>query len=140
MNRPIRTVAIGVMIMFVALLLNATYLQYVQAGDLNNRADNRRVRDAEFSRERGGILVSGRAVAQSKPVDDQWEYQRSYPQPLKYAHTAGFFSYIYGFSGVEASQNEILSGSDPRLFVNRVVDTLSNSQPEGGSVTLTIDP
>lgn len=140
MNRPIRTLSIGVMVLFLALLLNATYLQYVQAGDLNNRADNRRVRDAEFSRERGGILVSGRAVAQSKPVDDQWEYQRSYPQPLKYAHTTGFFSYIYGFSGVEASENEILSGSDPRLFVNRVVDTLSNSQPEGGSVTLTIDP
>jgi peptidoglycan glycosyltransferase len=34
----------------------------------------------------------------------------------------------------------VLSGSDPRLFVNRVVDTLSNAQPEGGSVTLTIDP
>ena len=34
----------------------------------------------------------------------------------------------------------MLSGSDPRLFVNRVVDTLSNTQPKGGSVTLTLDP
>ncbi len=140
MNRPIRTLSIGVMVLFLALLLNATYLQYVQAGDLNNRADNRRVRDAEFSRERGAILVRGRPVAESKPVDDQFEFQRRYPQPLKYAHTTGYFSYIYGFSGVEASQNEVLSGSDPRLFVNRVVDTLSNSQPAGGSVSLTTDP
>ena len=140
MNRPIRTVAIGVMIMFVALLLNATYLQYVRADDLNQRADNRRVRDAEFSRERGGILVRGRSVAKSVPSNDQFEFQRQYPQPYKYAPITGFFSYIYGFSGVEATQNEVLSGSDPRLFVNRVVDTLSQEQPKGGSVTLTVDP
>ena len=41
---------------------------------------------------------------------------------------------------MEQSQNEILSGSDPRLFVNRVVDMVGNSQPKGGSVTLTVDP
>lgn len=140
MNRPIRTIAIGVMLLFLGLLLNATYLQYVEADDLNNRPDNRRVRDAEFSRERGAILVKGRPLAESVDSDDQWEFQRTYPQPLKYAHLTGYFAYVYGFSGVESSMNEVLSGSDPRLFVNRVVDTLSNSQPQGGSVTLTIDP
>ena len=140
MNRPIRTLAIGVMLMFLALLLNATYLQYVQADDLNNRADNRRVRDAEFSRQRGAILVRGQAVAESVASDDQFEFQRRYPKPFQYAHTTGFFAYVYGFSGVEATQNEVLSGSDPRLFVNRVVDTLSQKQPKGGSVTLTLDP
>src|SRR4029079_14161191 len=47
---------------------------------------------------------------------------------------------IYGRSAVESSQNDILSGSDQRLFVNRVVDMIGNSQPKGGSVTLTVDP
>jgi penicillin-binding protein A len=140
LNRPIRVLSIGVMVLFLALLLNATYLQYVQAGDLNNRADNRRVRDAEFSRERGAILVRGTPLAESVPSDNQFEFQRRYPVPFKYAHVTGFFSYIYGFSGVEASTNEVLSGSDPRLFVNRIVDTLSNTQPKGGAVTLTINP
>ena len=65
MNKPIRTLSVFCGVLFLALLLNATYLQYVQAGDLNNRADNRRVRDAEFSRERGAILVRGRAIAES---------------------------------------------------------------------------
>ena len=41
---------------------------------------------------------------------------------------------------MESSQNQILSGSDPRLFVNRVVDMVGNSQPKGGSVSLTVDP
>lgn len=140
MNKQIRTMAVACMLLFLALLLNATYVQYVQAGDLNDRNDNRRARDAEFSRERGAILVGGRPLAESVPVDDRFEFQRRYPQPFKYAHETGYFSYIYGSSGVERDQNDILSGSDPRLFVNRVVDTLSNTPPKGGSVTLTLDP
>ena len=140
MNKPIRTMSIFCMLLFAALLLNATYLQYVDAGSLNSRSDNKRVRDAEFSRKRGAIVAGGTSIAESRKVDDQYTYQRVYKQPAKYAQFTGYYSYIYGRSGVEASQNQILSGSDPRLFVNRVVDMLGNSQPKGGSVSLTVDP
>ena len=46
MNRPIRNLAIGCMVLFLALLVNATYLQYLQAGNLTSltrHPDNRRV-------------------------------------------------------------------------------------------------
>jgi peptidoglycan glycosyltransferase len=140
MNKPIRTMSIFCMLLFAALLLNATYLQYVDAGSLNKRSDNKRVRDAEFSRKRGAIVAGGTSVAESRPTRDQYAYQRVYKQPLKYAQLTGYYSYIYGRSAVEASENDILSGSDPRLFVNRVVDLVGNSQPKGGSVSLTVDP
>jgi peptidoglycan glycosyltransferase len=140
MNKPIRTMSIFCMLLFAALLLNSTYLQYVQAGDLNGRGDNKRVRDAEFSRKRGAIVAGGTSVAESVRSRDQYEYQRVYKQPKKYAPLTGYYSYIYGRAAVESSQNEILSGSDPRLFVKRVVDMLGDSQPKGGSVTLTVDP
>ncbi|MGH3509889.1 MAG: peptidoglycan D,D-transpeptidase FtsI family protein [Nocardioidaceae bacterium] len=140
MNRPIRIMSIFCMALFLALLVNATYLQYVDAGKLNSRNDNKRVRDAEFSRKRGAILVGGRQVAESKPVNDQYKYLRSYPQGREYAPLTGYYSYIYGRNAVELTQNDILSGSDPRLFVNRVVDLFGNSQPKGGTVSLTIDP
>ncbi|MEP7091291.1 MAG: penicillin-binding protein 2 [Nocardioidaceae bacterium] len=140
MNKPIRAMSIFCMLLFVALLLNATYLQYVDAGSLNSRSDNKRVRDAEFARKRGAIVAGGTSVAESRKIDDQYTYQRVYEQPRKYAQLTGYFSYVYGRSAVESSQSEILSGSDPRLFVNRVVDLLGNSQPKGGSVSLTVDP
>jgi peptidoglycan glycosyltransferase len=140
MNKPIRTMSIFCMLLFAALLLNSTYLQYVQAGDLNSRGDNKRVRDAEFARKRGAIVAGGTSVAESVRSRDQYEYQRVYKQPKKYAPLTGYYSYIYGRAAVESSQNEILSGSDPRLFVKRVVDMLGDSQPKGGSVTLTVDP
>jgi penicillin-binding protein A len=139
-NKPIRTMSIFCMLLFAALLLNVTYLQYVDAGNLNSRPDNKRVRDAEFARKRGAIVAGGASVAESRRADDQYVYQRVYKQPLKYAQLTGYYSYIYGRSAVESSENQVLSGSDPRLFVNRVVDLLGNSQPKGGSVSLTIDP
>jgi peptidoglycan glycosyltransferase len=140
MNKPIRTMAIVCLALFMALMANSTYLQDLRADELNSRNDNKRVRDAEFSRERGAILVRGTSVGESVPVDDQFEFQRRYPQPLKYAHLTGYYSYTYGRSAVELTQNDILSGSDPRLFVNRVVDMFGNTQPKGGDVSLTIEP
>src|SRR3712207_7347357 len=98
--------AVFCMLLFLALLLNATYVQYVRADDLNSRDGNRRVIDAEFSRERGPVLVAGEPVAASRPVDDRYQFQRRYAQPFKYAHLTGYFSYIYGASAVEASQSE----------------------------------
>src|SRR3712207_3608476 len=98
--------AVFCMLLFLALLVNATYVQYVRADALNSRDGNRRVIDAQFSRERGPILVDGDPVAASRPVDDRYQFQRRYAQPFKYAHLTGYFSYIYGASAVEASQSE----------------------------------
>ena len=138
MNKPIRTIAIFCLLLFVALMLNATYLMYVKSGDLQADAKNRRVIAAAYSRERGAILVGRDAVARSVPSDDKYEFQRVYAQPFKYAPVTGYFSY-YSQTGVERSQNDVLSGDDSRLFVTRLVDMLSNAEPKGGNVTLTLD-
>lgn len=140
MNKPIRLLSIACLLMFAALLVNANVLQVVQADDLNSRQGNKRVIDEEFSRERGAILVDGTPIAESVPTDDRWKFQRQYPEAALYAPITGYFSYIYGQSALERSQNSILSGSDNRLFVNRVVDLLGNQEPQGGSVELTLDP
>ncbi len=144
MNKPIRTIATFCLLLFVALMLNATYIQYWQAGALNDDPLNRRVLAEAFSSERGAILVGeseqGRTpIAESKPSGDQYDFQRTYPQPYKYAHVTGWFSY-YSQTGLEKTQNPVLSGDDSRLFVTRLVDLLSNSSAKGGSVQLTINP
>ncbi len=144
MNRPIRVLAIGTLVLFLALLLNVTLVQYWQAGSLNSLAkhpDNTRVRDAEFSRERGSIFVGRDTVlAESVRSDDQYDFQRRYPQPFAYAQLTGYFSRDLGIGGVEATENSILGGSDPKLFVNRVIDLAGSRTPRGGNVKLTINP
>jgi peptidoglycan glycosyltransferase len=138
-NKPIRTISTFCLLLFLALMLNATYLQYWKAGQLDNDPRNRRVLAASYSRERGAILVGRTPVARSVPSDDQYAFQRTYPQPFKYAPVTGFFSY-YSQTGVERSQNDVLSGEDSRLFVTKLVDLLSNDATKGGSVQLTLDP
>jgi penicillin-binding protein A len=137
-NKPIRTIAVFCLLLFLALMLNSTYLMYVRADELSEDPKNRRVITEAFSRERGAILVGRDPVARSVPSDDQYEFQRTYPQPFKYAPITGYFSY-FTQTGVERSQNAVLSGEDDRLFVTRLVDMLSNTDPKGGNVQLTID-
>src|SRR5699024_7759477 len=109
----------------LALLANATYLQYFQSSELNDNSLNRRVIVEAFSRERGAILVDRTPVAESKESGDEFEYQRVYNSPRAYAHVTGWFSY-YSQSGIEKTQNAVLSGEDSRLFVTRLVDLLNN--------------
>ena len=140
MNRPIRALAAACLVMFLALLINANYVQFVEADNLNARNGNKRVINEEFSRDRGPILVDGEPVAESVRTDDAYRYQRTYSDGKLYAPITGYLSYIYGRGGLEYSENPVLSGSDNRLFVSRVVDVLANKQPKGGSVETTIDP
>src|SRR5687768_62374 len=126
--------------MFVALLANINYVQFVEADSLNAKNGNKRVINEEFSRDRGAILVGDDPVAESVESKDEYKFQRRYTDGRLYAPVTGYFSYVFGRGGLEHSQNRVLSGSDNRLFVNRVVDLVSNKQPKGGSVELTIDP
>ncbi|MDX6309179.1 MAG: penicillin-binding protein [Nocardioidaceae bacterium] len=139
MNKPIRTLAVFSLVLFGLLLLNANYVQVFRAGSLDAMAGNKRARDAECARQRGPILVGGTAVARSLPSHDRLKYQRRYRQPLLYAPVTGYFSCYFGTRAVESSENSILSGSDSRLFVNRLLDLVSNNQPVGGSVLTTIN-
>jgi peptidoglycan glycosyltransferase len=140
MNKPIRTLAVGCLALFAALLLNINYVQVFKAGALNDDSRNKRVTDEECSRERGPILVNGDTVAKSVPSGDSLKFIRKYSQPTTYAQATGYFSCEFGRTAVEATENSILSGSDSRLFVNRVIDLVGNDQPKGGSVLLTLNP
>jgi peptidoglycan glycosyltransferase len=143
MNRPIRNLAIGCLVLFLALLINVTYLQFWQSDDLTSLSehpDNRRVLDADFSRPRGSIVVRGKEIAQSEKSDDRYKFQRAYPLGRQYAQITGFFARDWGVGGIEATQNSILSGDDSKLFVKRVIDLVGNDDPQGGSVSLTINP
>ncbi|MGH3472414.1 MAG: peptidoglycan D,D-transpeptidase FtsI family protein, partial [Nocardioidaceae bacterium] len=140
MNQPIRTLAIGCLVLFGLLLANITYVQVFEAASLNAHSGNARVQNAECARDRGPILVGGKTVARSVPSHDSLKFIRRYSQPYLYAPVTGFFSCIYGTSGVENTENTILSGSDDKLFVQRLMGLVGNDQPQGGSVLLTINP
>ncbi|HLT83226.1 MAG TPA: penicillin-binding transpeptidase domain-containing protein [Phototrophicaceae bacterium] len=141
MNTPVRRLATVVALMFLALMVAATSIQYFQAPSLN--ADGRNVRTIyrEFGQDRGPIIVAGEAIASSTPVDSNYRYQRSYPQPELYAHTTGYFAAaLSSMTGMELAANDVLGGSADSLVVQRLQDLVTGRQPQGGSVELTLDP
>jgi len=139
-NRPLRRLALAVLVLFGLLLANVNYLQVVEADSLRNHPGNARQILAEYQRERGPILVGDQKVAYSVPTKDELKYLRTYSDGPMYAPATGFYSYVYGAKNVERTQNSVLSGTDDRLFVRRVVDMLTGRPPQGGSVKLTLDP
>ena len=139
MNRPIRTVSIFCLLLFLALALNATYLQYYHANALNDRVGNGRVATATFSRQRGAIMVGNTAIAESVKSKDQYKVKRVYHLPYMYAPVTGWYTYG-NQTGIERTQNAFLSGEDDSLFVNRLVDLVNGNATKGGNVRLTINP
>ncbi|WP_416564229.1 peptidoglycan D,D-transpeptidase FtsI family protein [Nocardia testacea] len=141
MNTPLRRVAMAVMVMIVALLLNATYVQVIKADDYRADPRNSRVLLDEYSRQRGQISAGGTVLASSVSTDDRYKYLRVYPtDPQAFAPVTGFYSMQYGSTGLERAEDPVLNGSDGQLFGSRLVDLVSGRDPRGGNVVTTIDP
>lgn len=139
MNRPIRRVAIGCLTLVLVLLLGDNLVQVVEATSLRNRPENSRQITARLSRDRGPIVVGGQAVAESVPSNDQYKFQRTYPGGKLYGNLTGYYGF-FGSTGIEKSQDDLLSGEDQRLFVRRISDLFTGRSAKGGSVVLTIRP
>lgn len=139
MNRPIRAVAALALIMSFALLANLSYGYLARQESLNARPDNRRVLDANFAQDRGAILVGNKPVAQTVPIKDRFKFQRTYSDGKLYAPITGFYSYLYGATGLEQGYSRELAGSDDSQLIGRLVDLATGTKPKGASVQTTID-
>lgn len=141
MNSPIRKLAVVVSLMFVALLISTTWIQFFQSDQLREQAGNRRTLLQEYGRERGAILVDGDPIAESEPTGNDLRWIRTYSQGRRYAHISGYYSFTYGAGlGLERSANALLAGSDSSLFYRRLPDLLIGREPTGATLELTVDP
>ncbi|MBV1781171.1 penicillin-binding protein 2 [Paeniglutamicibacter sp. ABSL32-1] len=139
MNQAIRNTWIAVMLLFVLSLGALSYVQFLASEDLNDNALNKRQLFREFDLPRGAILVDGKPIAESKPSEGQFKYQRVYTDPELYSHLTGFYSLSNGSTQLESEMNEELTGQSQDQFFDRVINLFSGKANEGASVELTID-
>jgi len=139
MSRPIRRIGFVLALLLIALLANVTYIQVVKAGDYRDRPGNQRVLLEEYSRERGPILVGPNPVARSKETGDTLKFLRVYSNGPLYAPVTGFYSLVYGATGLERTENRILTGRSSLFVVDRVAQLFAGRQPVGGAVSTTIN-
>lgn len=146
MNRPIKRIGLAVLIMFVILLANVNYLQAVEAPSLANRPLNDRSEYEQNAVQRGSIVTAdGVTIASSKPSNDLFKYQRVYPGGAVYEPVTGYDTIFtqsqapnYA-SGVEKSENELLTGTGPELAFRNFIDTITNKPQKGATVQLTVN-
>ncbi|UQA93402.1 peptidoglycan D,D-transpeptidase FtsI family protein [Streptomyces halobius] len=140
MNRPLRHIAVFCGVLILALLIRATWVQFVMGEELSNDPNNRRVKIEAFSYPRGNIIVGGKPITGSVATSGDFKYKRTYKDGPMYAPVTGFASQGIGTSFLESTYNKLLSGKDDRLALNRAKDILTGEKPRGGDVITTIDP
>ncbi len=143
MERQIRRLGVGLIVLFLILLAQINYIQVFASDDLeNNSANATRQLKAEYAVHRGSILASdGRTVlASSRRSSGLLRYQRRYPQGPRYAHVTGYYSFIFGRRDLEQSFNSYLAGDAAELFPQTLTDLVLGRDKQGGTIVTTIDP
>ena len=83
MNRQIRKLAAGLLVLYIALFAALNIIQVKKKDELNAAPQNNRQTIRDFNRMRGPIITAdGVVVARSVPVPDPestYKYQRDYP-------------------------------------------------------------
>src|SRR5689334_16952683 len=129
--------------MFVLLLINVNYLQGFQTASLASKPGNSRAfYAAQNQYQRGNIVTSdgvtiATSVLSSSP-NDSIKYQRKYPHGPEYAAVTGAET-IFSNTGIEASENSLLSGNDSALDVRKIIDLITGKTTKGATVELTIN-
>jgi peptidoglycan glycosyltransferase len=138
-NRALRRISIAVLVMFVLLLINVNYVQGFDTASLANDPGNVRAFDAQNQYQRGNIVTQdGVTIAESTPSNDELKYKRRYPHGTVYAPVTGYDT-LYSQTGIEESENSLLSGRDSALTVRNLIDLLTGKQRKGANVTLTVN-
>ncbi|WP_129841435.1 penicillin-binding protein 2 [Streptomyces sp. RFCAC02] len=140
MNKPMRRVAIFCGLLILALLARVNWVQFVQADELQNDANNRRTIIERYAQPRGDIIVDGEPVTGSVETDDDdFTYERTYTDGELWAPVTGFTSLFRSATMLEGVEDEFLTGDDDRLFFNNTIDMLTGEDPRGGNVVTTLN-
>lgn len=139
MNKTIRRTAVTCLLLVLALLVRATWVQAYEAKALADDKHNRRNIIAQYAQPLGDIIVAGSPVTGSrKTTGSDLAYERTYTDGALYAPVTGYSSQAYGSTQIEGIYSDVLDGTDSRL--KNPIDALLGKQTAPGDVLTTIDP
>ncbi|MQS34079.1 peptidoglycan D,D-transpeptidase FtsI family protein [Streptomyces katsurahamanus] len=139
MNKTIRHTAVFSLLLVLALLVRATWLQAFEAKALAENDRNHRTKIAQYAQPLGDIIVAGSPVTGSAPTaGGDLAYQRTYTDGAMYAAVTGYSSQLYGATQLEGIYSEVLDGTDSRL--KNPAEAITGRQQKPGDVLTTIDP
>jgi peptidoglycan glycosyltransferase len=146
MDRQIRRLGIAFVALFVLLFAQVAYVQVVAADRIANEPANAsRQIAAEYAVERGEILAANRTTVlagteQNPDPNSPYRFLRTYPGKGLWGQITGYYSQIYGRSGLEQAMNPYLSGTAPEFTTQNLTDIILGRPKRGGTVITTLVP
>ena len=137
MKPQIRKLAAALLVLYAVLFVQLNVLQVGKRDALDQHPLNNRQTIRDFNRRRGPIVTAdGVVVAQSVPAKggDQYKYQRQYPLGDLFGNVTGYYTYSFGSTQLERTQDDVLMGETTQQKLNSVFGGSDNS----GSVQLTL--
>ncbi|MFI9546630.1 peptidoglycan D,D-transpeptidase FtsI family protein [Streptomyces sp. NPDC052016] len=139
MNKTIRRASVFALLLVLALLVRATWVQFYEGRALADDTDNRRNAIETYAEPLGNIIVAGKAITGSAvTTDSDLKYRRTYTDGELYAAVTGYASQSYAPTQLEGVYADLLNGTDSRL--RTVMDTVTDQRADPGDVVTTIDP
>ncbi|MFD9791662.1 peptidoglycan D,D-transpeptidase FtsI family protein [Streptomyces sp. NPDC059070] len=139
MNKTIRRASVFCLLMVLALLGRATYVQFYKGQALADDKLNRRNTIALYANPLGDIIVAGSPVTGSERTKSgDLAYKRTYTDGALYSAVTGFSSQVYGATQLEGIYSKVLDGTDSRM--KDPLSALTGERAAGGNVLTTIDP
>ncbi|GGX75188.1 peptidoglycan D,D-transpeptidase FtsI family protein [Streptomyces fructofermentans] len=139
MNKTIRHAAVFTLLLVLALLVRATWVQFYDGQALADDTKNRRNVMERYAQPLGNIVVGGEAITGSaRTKGSDLQYRRTYTDGSLYAAVTGYASQTYAPTQLEGIYTDLLDGSDPRL--KGPLDTVTGKRADPGDVVTTIDP
>ncbi|GAA2651110.1 peptidoglycan D,D-transpeptidase FtsI family protein [Paractinoplanes durhamensis] len=139
MNAPLRRAGVVILVLFGLLFANLNWVQAYKADEYRTNDFNRRVVVAQYERPRGVIEAGGKGLAQNQVTEDALKYLRVYPKKEIYAPVLGYRPVSLAATGIEASENDFLSGESDKLFADRVKDMFTGNNTGGGNIVLSLN-
>ncbi|MCX4476315.1 penicillin-binding transpeptidase domain-containing protein [Streptomyces cellulosae] len=139
MNRTIRRASVFTLLLVLALLVRATWVQFYEGRALADDSDNRRNAIETYAEPLGNIVVAGEHITGSaRTKGSDLAYKRTYTDGPLYAAVTGYASQAYAPTQLEGIYADVLNGTDPRL--KTVTDTVTGKRAAPGNVVTTVDP
>lgn len=139
MNRELKRISALVLLMFTTLFVASSIIQVFQTDNLDADPRNQRAREDQYAIQRGQILTAdGTAIVTSPKSGDTYQFGRKYADGKLYAAVTGYYNPIGSPTGIEGALNAQLAGTSSDQVLDRLQNIVTNQDPKGASVRLTI--
>jgi peptidoglycan glycosyltransferase len=142
MNKQIRRLAVALLACYLVLFLQLNVLAVGRQKELNADPRNNRQTERDFNRPRGSIVAAdGTVLARSiqTPRGSEFAYQREYPLGDLFSNVTGYYTFSFGSTQLERTQNDVLMGDTDEQKL-RAIGGLFHGSDTTGNVLLTMRP